>query len=47
MVRRCNMDEDMFDTLKEELDEIEKQYEDTEFDDSTDVDYDLDYTVQY
>lgn len=41
------MDEEMFDTLKEELDEIEKQYEDTEFDDSTDVDYDLDYTVQY
>jgi hypothetical protein len=47
MVRRCNMDEGMFDTLKEGLDEIEKQYEDTEFDDSTDVDYDLDYTVQY
>ena len=41
------MDEDMFDTLQEELDEIEKHYEDTEFDDSTDVDYDLDYTVQY
>jgi hypothetical protein len=41
------MDEGMFDTLKEGLDEIEKQYEDTEFDDSTDVDYDLDYTVQY
>lgn len=47
MVRRCSMDEDMFETLEHDMDEIEKQYEDTEFDDTSDVDYDLDYTVQY
>jgi len=33
--------------LQDDSDEIEKEYEDIEFDDESAVDYDLDYTVQY